>query len=74
MNVNEFICGLIDELTKKSFIGVKIYKSYSKNKKTFVIVVSAGKNEKLYTYSFEINENYLDYNSIEEIVNWFLTK
>ena len=74
MNVNEFMCGLTDELTKKSFIGVEIYKSYSKSKKTFVFVVSVGKNEKLYTYSFEINENYLDYNSIEEIVNWFLTK
>ena len=74
MNINEFICNLIDDLTKKSFIGVEIYKSYSKSKKSFVFVVSAGKNEKFYIYSFEINENYLDYNSIEEIVNWFLTK
>ena len=74
MNVNEFMCDLIDELTKKCFIGVEIYKSYSKSKKSFVFVVSASKNEKLYTYSFEINENYLDYNSIEEIVNCFLIK
>ena len=74
MNVNEFMCGLIDELTKKSFIGVEICKSYSKSKKSFVFVISAGKNGKLYTYSFEINENYLDYNSIEEIVNWLLIK
>ena len=68
MNINEFMCNLIDELTKKSFIGVEINKS--KNS----IVISASKNRKLYTYSFEINENYLDYNSIEEIVNWFLIK
>ena len=74
MNVNEFMCGLIDELTKNSFIGTEIHKSYSRSKKLFVFIVSAGKNGKLYTYSFEINENYLDYNSIEEIVNWFLTK
>ena len=74
MNINEFICGLIDELTKRSFIGVEIYKSYSKSKKSFVIVISAGKKGKLYNYSFEINENYLDYNTIEEIVNWLLTK
>ena len=74
MNVNDFICSLIDELTKRSFIDTEIYKSYSKSKKSFVFVVSAGKNGKLYTYSFEINENYLDYNAIEEIVNWFLTK
>ena len=74
MNVNEFMCGLIDDLTKKSFIGVEINKSYSKSKTSFVFVISEGKNGKLYTYSFEINENYLDYNSIEEIVNWFLTK
>ena len=74
MNVNDFICSLIDELTKRSFIGVEIYKSYSKSKKSFVFVVSAGKNGKLYTYSFEINENYLDYISIKEIVNRFLIK
>ena len=74
MNVNEFMCSLIDELTKKSFIGTKIHKSYSNSKKSFVFVIFTGKNEKLYTYSFEINENYLDYNVIEEIVNWFLTK
>ena len=74
MNVNEFMCGLIDELTKKSFIGTKIYKSYSRSKKSFVFVIFAGKNEKFYTYSFEINENYLNYNAIEEIVNWLLTK
>ena len=74
MNVNEFMRGLIDELTKKSFIGTEIYKSYSKSKKSFVFVISTGKKGKLYNYSIEINENYLDYNAIEEIVNWFLTK
>ena len=74
MNANEFMCDLIDELTKKSFIGTEIHKIYSKSKKLFVFVISAVKNGKLYTYSFEINENYLDYNAIEEIVNWFLTK
>ena len=74
MNVNDFICSLIDELTKKSFISTEIHKSYSKSKKSFVFIISTGKNGKLYTYSFEINENYLDYNAIEEIVNWFLTK
>ena len=74
MNINEFICTLIDELNKKSFIGVDVYNSYSKSKKSFAIVVSAGKKGKLYTYSFEINENYLNYNAIEEIVKWFLIK
>ena len=44
MNVNEFMCGLIDELTKKSFIGTKIHKSYSKSKKSFVFVIFTGKN------------------------------
>ena len=74
MNINEFICSLIDELNKKSFIGVEVYKSYSKSKKSFVFDVSTGKKGKLYTYSFEINENYLNYNAIEEIVKWFLIK
>ena len=74
MNVNDFICSLIDELTKKSFIGVEIYKSYSKSKKSFVFVISASKKGKLYNYSFEINKKYLNYNAIEEIVNWLLTK
>ena len=74
MNVNDFICSLIDELTKKSFIGTEIYKSYSKSKKSFVFVISTGKKGKLYNYSFEVNEKYLNYNAIEEIVNWILTK
>ena len=74
MNVNEFMCNLIDEMSKNSFIGIEIYKSYSKSKKSFVFVISAGKKGKLYNYSFEINENYLNYNAIEEIVNWLLTK
>ena len=74
MNVNEFMCNLIDEMSKNSFIGTEIHKSYSKSKKSFVFVISTGKKRKIYTFSFEINENYLNYNAIEEIVNWFLTK
>lgn len=74
MSVNEFMCTLIDELTKKSFIGVEIHKGYSKSKKSFVFIVSAERKRKKYTLSFEVKENYLNYNTIEEIVNWFLMK
>ena len=74
MNVNKFMFTLNDELIKNSFIGAEIYKSYSKSKKSFVFVVSAGKRGKKYTLSFSVNENYLDYNAIEMIVDWFLRK
>lgn len=74
MNVNEFMFTLNDELIKNSFIGVEIHKTYSNSKKSFVFIVSAGRKRKKYTLSFEVRENYLDYNSIEEIVNWFLMK
>ena len=46
----------------------------SNSKKSFVFVVSAGKRGKKYTLSFSVNENYLDYNAIEMIVDWFLRK
>ena len=74
MNINEFMFALNDELIKNSFIGVEIHKAYSNSKKSFALIVSAGKKRKKYTLSFEVRENYLNYNSIEEIVNWFLKK
>ena len=46
MNVNEFMCNLIDEMSKNSFIGTEIHKSYSKSKKSFVFVISTGKKKK----------------------------
>ena len=74
MNINEFMFTLNDELIKNSFIGVEIHKAYSNSKKSFALIVSAGKKGKKYTLSFEVRENYLNHNSIEEIVNWFLKK
>lgn len=74
MSVNEFMCTLLDELTKKSFIGVEIHKSYSNSKKSFVFIVIAERKGKNYTFSFEVKENCLDYNTIEEIVKWYSMK
>ena len=74
MNINEFMFALNDELIKNSFIGVEIHKTYSNSKKSFVFIVSAGRKGEKYTLSFEVKENYLNYNSIEEIVNWLLMK
>lgn len=72
MNISDFIYTLIDELDKNSFIGVEIDKAYNKTKKSFVIVVSVAKKGKIYVYSFEIKENELNYNNIENIVNFFI--
>lgn len=74
MNVNEFMFTLNDELIKNSFIGVEIYKEYIKHEKSYSFTVSAGKRGKKYTLSFSVNENYLDYNTIEMIIDWFLKK
>ena len=73
-NVTDFVCTLIDKLIENSFIGVDIHKDYIKHEKIYSFTVSAGKKGKKYTLSFSVNENYLNYNTIEMIVNWFLKK
>ena len=73
-NVTDFMCALIDELTKNSFIGVEISNDYREREESYLFTVTAGKKRKKYILSFSVNENYLDYNTIEMIVNWFLKK
>ena len=73
-DVTDFVCALIDKLIENSFMGVEIYKEYIKHEKSYSFVVSAGKRGKKYTVSFSVNENYLDYNTIEIIVDWVLKK
>ena len=74
MDSTEFMCVLIDELDKKSFIGIEVHKIYSKSKKVFVFIISAERKGKNYTFSFNVKENCLNYSTIEEIVNWYSMK
>lgn len=74
MDSTDFMCVLIDELDKNLFTSIEVHKVYSKSKRTFVFVISASRKGKNYTFSFEVKENCLDYNTIEEIVKWYSMK
>ena len=72
MNINDFMFTLMDELYENLFYGVELYKDYNNYDKTYLIHIIADKDNKRYDYGFSIHENWLDDNSINELINFLL--
>ena len=72
MNINDFMFTLIDELNKNLFYNIEIDKNYNNYDKTYLIHIIADKDNKRYDYGFSIHENWLDDNSINELINFLL--
>ena len=72
MNINEFMSKLTNELIKNLFYEVELYKGFNEYDKTYLIRVIAKRENKKYDYGFSIHENWLDDNSINELINFLL--
>ena len=72
MNINEFMSKLTNELIKNLFYEVELYKGFNEYDKTYLIRVIAKRENKKYDYGLSIHENWLDDNSINEIINFLL--
>ena len=72
MNINNFMFTLMNELYKNSFYNIKINKEYNNLDKTFLLHISCKRYKKNYSYGISIHENWLDDNSINEIINFLL--
>ena len=67
-----WLFSIFNELIKNLFHEVEIYKGYSEYDKKYLIRVIAKREYKKYDYGFSIHENWLDDNSINEIINFLL--
>ena len=72
MDINNFMFTLMNELYENLFYGVELYKDYNNYDKTYLIHIIADKDNKRYDYGFSIHENWLDDNSINELINFLL--
>ena len=72
MNINNFMFTLMNELYENLFYEVELYKGYNEYDKTYLIRVIAKRENKKYDYGFSIHENWLDDNSINELINFLL--
>ena len=72
MNINDFMITLTNELNKNLFYNIEIDKEYNNFDKTYLIHIIADKDNKRYDYGFSIHENWLDDNSINELINFLL--
>ena len=72
MNINNFMFTLMNGLYENLFYGVELYKEYNKHDKTYLIRVIAKRENKKYDYGFSIHENWLDDNSINELIKFLL--
>ena len=72
MNINDFMFTLMNELYENLFYGVELYKEFNNYDKTYLLRVIAKRENKKYDYGFSIHENWLDVNSINEIINFLL--
>ena len=68
----DFIFQLTNELNKNLFYNIEIDKNYNNYDKTYLLRVIAKRENKKYDYGFSIHENWLDDNSINEIINFLL--
>ena len=68
----DFIFQLTNELNKNLFYNIEINKGYNDCDKTYLIHIIADKDNKRYDYGFSIHENWLDDNSINELINFLL--
>ena len=72
MNINDFMFTLTNELYKNSFYNIKIDKEYNNLDKTFLLHIRCKRHKKNYSYGISIHENWLDDNSINELINFLL--
>ena len=72
MEIYQFMSKLTNELNKKLFYEVELYKGYNEYDETYLIRVIAKRENKKYDYGFSINEKWLDSISINEIINFLL--
>ena len=72
MEIYKFMSKLTNELNKNLFYNVEIDKNYNNYDKTYLLRVMAKRHNKKYDYGFSIHENWLDDNSINEIINFLL--
>ena len=72
MEIYKFMSKLTNELNKNLFYNIEIDKNYNNYDKTYLIHIIADKDNKRYDYGFSIHENWLDDNSINELINFLL--
>ena len=72
MDINNFMFTLINELNENLFYEVELYKEFNKYDKTYLLRVTAKRENKKYDYGFSINEKWLDDNAINELINFLL--
>ena len=72
MEIYKFMSKLTNELNKNLFYNIEIDKNYNNYDKTYLIRVIAKRENKKYDYGFSIHENWLDDNSINELINFLL--
>ena len=72
MEIYKFMSKLTNELNKNLFYNIEIDKDYNNYDKTYLIHIIADKDNKRYDYGFSIHENWLDDNSINELINFLL--
>ena len=72
MGICKFIIKLTNKLYKNSFYNIKIDKEYNNLDKTFLLHIRCKRNKENYSYGISIHENWLNNNSINEIINFLL--
>ena len=72
MEIYKFMSKLTNELNKNLFYNIEIDKNYNNYDKTYLIHIITYKDNKRYDYGFSIHENWLDDNSINEIIKFLL--
>ena len=72
MDINDFMFTLINELNENLFYEVELHKEFNNYDKTYLLRVTAKRENKKYDYGFSIHENWLDDNSINELINFLL--
>ena len=72
MDINNFMFTLINELNENLFYEVELHKEFNNYDKTYLLRVIAKRHNKKYDYGFSIHENWLDDNSINELINFLL--
>ena len=72
MNINDFMFKLVDELNNNLFYEVELHKEFNNYDKTYLLQEKKKRHNKRYDYGFSIHENWLDDNSINELINFLL--
>ena len=54
------------------FYEVELHKEFNNYDKTYLLQIIAKRENKKYNYGFSIHENWLDDNSISELINFLL--